>query len=556
MPKSRVILRLAVFVVLANAFGPGAGAITMTPIDVGVSRLAKSDSSIKMTMASTASGLRSAWMLADPELRLPTSPRTAGEERAQLQDHFRRVEQILIANTPRSLAIAALRFEKTLGRPLTPYERERLLAALFAQRQTQMARLRAYSDAGRFPLNAIPEAPRRPIFLDADGTACAVGYLMSCSGWEKQVASIARTDNFVVVPNVHDGPLVAWVLQSGLTQEEAALIQPFYGPPTHYDGPLSQFMQAGAALQYNGLRFDNFTFSSVQVGAPAVTPSNIQLITNLSDITYDPNHHLNPEGFFHPTGTNFLALHGNLGDTFDVSGGQLSSSGSLLWHLGFDVSVTDSSNAISAVYLTSEQFNMRTIAGIPFSETNDPVSLVAPDGTVLPPRTGDGFFDEFSAQGYAQYQSTVKVGGQPVGSLSLGGSNELNFDPESDLFGSYGLSFAPVRSLHVDMQLLLAGIALSNDITNEFTLVHVPEPGSLVLVGLGLLGLLAYRRRVAKDSGALPRLSQVGPLPTMNRRGTRGQGALKTRVDKPPVAPITSAQSAHQATAASRLARR
>jgi hypothetical protein len=360
-----------------------------------------------------------------------------------------------------------------------------------------LARLRAYCDAGCFPLNAIPQAPRRPIFVDSHGTACAVGYLMSCSGWEKHVASIARTNNFVVVPDVHDGPLVAWILQSGLTQEEAALIQPFYGPPSNYVGPLSQFMQTGATLQYNGLRFDNFTFSSVQVGAPAVTPSNIQLITNLSDIIGPPSFANSYTGFYYPSGTNFLALHGNLGSTV-ISG--LLGSESLLWHLGFDVSVTDSSKAISAAYLTSEAENMLTSAGYP-DYFNDPTPLYAPDGTLLPPRITD--YSPFTANGYAQYQTAITAGGQSVGSLSLGGSNANDFVYSGQyLSGSYGLSFAPVRSLHVDMQLLLAGFAFSYDITNEFTLVHVPEPGSLVLIGLGLFGLLAYRRRVAKDSVA------------------------------------------------------
>jgi uncharacterized protein YjbI with pentapeptide repeats len=50
------------------------------------------------------------------------------------------------------------------------------------------------------------------------------------SGWSDAVDEIARHNNHVYVPDAHDGPLVHWVLQSGLTQEEAALIQPGYGP--------------------------------------------------------------------------------------------------------------------------------------------------------------------------------------------------------------------------------------------------------------------------------------------------------------------------------------
>ena len=47
---------------------------------------------------------------------------------------------------------------------------------------------------------------------------------------------MVKADNHVRVPDVKEGPLVDWVLQSGLTQEECARIQPTYGfrkpPPT------------------------------------------------------------------------------------------------------------------------------------------------------------------------------------------------------------------------------------------------------------------------------------------------------------------------------------
>ena len=44
------------------------------------------------------------------------------------------------------------------------------------------------------------------------------------SGAVSAVRSIVKTNNLVYVDQVEDGPLVDWVLTSGLTQEEAALI--------------------------------------------------------------------------------------------------------------------------------------------------------------------------------------------------------------------------------------------------------------------------------------------------------------------------------------------
>ena len=51
------------------------------------------------------------------------------------------------------------------------------------------------------------------------------------SGWGEAVDAIQDANNLVYVTDVHHGVLVDWVLISGLTKEEAALIQPGYEPP-------------------------------------------------------------------------------------------------------------------------------------------------------------------------------------------------------------------------------------------------------------------------------------------------------------------------------------
>jgi hypothetical protein len=106
-----------------------------------------------------------------------------------------------------------------------------LEARLRAERARQIARLEAYAAAGRFPRNpSVPGFSHQ--FLDASGTPCAVANLIWQSGHADLVRETARTHNDVVLSDVHDGPLADWILTSGLTREEIAVIQaPAYMPP-------------------------------------------------------------------------------------------------------------------------------------------------------------------------------------------------------------------------------------------------------------------------------------------------------------------------------------
>lgn len=108
-------------------------------------------------------------------------------------------------------------------------------AGLAVARTRQIARLRAYRAAGRFPARrhpfGRPPAHRileAPLFVDLDGNPCAVAYLMQRAGWAREVAAIAQATPGVHVEEVTSGPIVDWVLRSGLTQDEATLIQPDY----------------------------------------------------------------------------------------------------------------------------------------------------------------------------------------------------------------------------------------------------------------------------------------------------------------------------------------
>lgn len=105
-------------------------------------------------------------------------------------------------------------------------------------RKRQIDELRNYLSSDRFPQNHDYPQASVPYFVDQKGSACAVAYLLIQSGYSELVEEIRKTNNHVRIGNVLQGPLIDWILFSGLTQEECALIQPTYrGPDGKLRGP-------------------------------------------------------------------------------------------------------------------------------------------------------------------------------------------------------------------------------------------------------------------------------------------------------------------------------
>ena len=111
--------------------------------------------------------------------------------------------------------------------PARPLDLDRWRDGLAAARLREITRLREYRIAGRFPKNH-RILGKIPTFIDERGSACAVGYLMQRSGHTDLAATIAKTDNHVYIEKLGDGPALDWILFSGLTQAECAMIQPSY----------------------------------------------------------------------------------------------------------------------------------------------------------------------------------------------------------------------------------------------------------------------------------------------------------------------------------------
>lgn len=89
--------------------------------------------------------------------------------------------------------------------------------------------LHEYWVDGVFPRNTLRGYPT-PIFIDPAGRACAVGHLMIASGWDDEARLVAERENLAYVNDIRSPEAGAWIGQSGLTTQEAAWIQPEYGP--------------------------------------------------------------------------------------------------------------------------------------------------------------------------------------------------------------------------------------------------------------------------------------------------------------------------------------
>ena len=121
---------------------------------------------------------------------------------------------------------------------------------LAARRQLQIDRLTAYSAAGSFPKN-YEQPGLLNIFIGPDGAICAAANLMFLDGHEDLVRKTASSDNYLRLVTVKNGPLMDWMLGSGLTQAEIDRVQePYMG----MDEPIDDEPQIALAEEISRLQ--------------------------------------------------------------------------------------------------------------------------------------------------------------------------------------------------------------------------------------------------------------------------------------------------------------
>ena len=95
---------------------------------------------------------------------------------------------------------------------------------LIQNRAANLARFRAYQQKGSFPSNVYTGSALN-VWRDEDGKLCAAATIIRASGQTALVDQTAEDDNFIRLASVTSGPMMDWILTSGLTQAELALIQ-------------------------------------------------------------------------------------------------------------------------------------------------------------------------------------------------------------------------------------------------------------------------------------------------------------------------------------------
>ncbi len=104
--------------------------------------------------------------------------------------------------------------------------------ALTERRATLLGYLDDYIAKGTTPVNSyVPY--RNPVFIDRDGTICAVGYLIERSAGRELAETIASAHRLDYLEDIAAAmPAVAsWIAASGLSLDELASIQPGYAGP-------------------------------------------------------------------------------------------------------------------------------------------------------------------------------------------------------------------------------------------------------------------------------------------------------------------------------------
>jgi|GEM_PF-860897 len=118
-----------------------------------------------------------------------------------------------------------LRYVRALLGAATPTHPE------FAARRAELlGYLDDYIAKGITPAN-MDRPWRTPVFVDALGNVCAVGYLIERSAGRELVERIASEHRYDFLEDITMPEVVAWIAESGFTLEELASIQPGYMAP-------------------------------------------------------------------------------------------------------------------------------------------------------------------------------------------------------------------------------------------------------------------------------------------------------------------------------------
>ena len=108
--------------------------------------------------------------------------------------------------------------------PSRVLDRAAVRAKLVANRATNLASFRAYQQRGVFPSNTYRNG-KLNVWIDEAGNLCAAATMINDWGLNDLVIRVSEQNNFIRLRDVTQGPLMDWMLMSGLTRDEIIAIQ-------------------------------------------------------------------------------------------------------------------------------------------------------------------------------------------------------------------------------------------------------------------------------------------------------------------------------------------
>jgi hypothetical protein len=115
-------------------------------------------------------------------------------------------------------------------------DRATVRAMLAVVRAHNLAAFHAYAAAGVYPSNIYTDGELN-VWRDDDGHFCAAATMIRASGEIALTDRVAEQSSNIKLGDVTQGPLMDWMLTSGLTQDEVALIQRPFRPVAEKPDP-------------------------------------------------------------------------------------------------------------------------------------------------------------------------------------------------------------------------------------------------------------------------------------------------------------------------------
>ena len=161
-----------------------------------------------------------------------------------------------------------------------------LSADLKTKRNHLLDLLHNYWTNGIFPKNYDYPEQRKPCFIDKYGNICAVGYLVEQTASRQIAEAINNKHKYDELLAMNNSTVDNWVLTSGLSKEECAMIQPSYGPtPVETYNNITPAYGISSSI-IGGLNLSLNTINGIQIGKGTTnkTVSIIGLITGAGQI--------------------------------------------------------------------------------------------------------------------------------------------------------------------------------------------------------------------------------------------------------------------------------